>query len=138
MAINERLCWSVLEMLKGVTTLHSWLKGEKSDEPDILHAMPLFEIERQLVLRHTKAQIEDSLYFLQKRGYLIQHGYTGLTRVVMQLSDSALTALENGKFSDEEQQAFKEALFDVKQPGWMGMKVNLAEVIRRARKTRRK
>ena len=99
--------------------------------------MPLFEVERRLVLRHTKSQIEDSLYFLQKRGYLIQHGFTGLTRVVIQLSDPALAVLAAENFSEEEQQAFKEALFDVKQAGWTGMKFNVGELFRRIKKTRR-
>ena len=122
-------------MIKGETTRRAWLKGSDSNEPDLVHAMPLFEVERKLVLRHTKNQIEDSIYFLHKRGYLIQHGFTGMTRVAMQLSNSALAVLIAGKFPREEQQAFKEALFDVKQAGWMGMKFNLGELIRRLKKT---
>jgi hypothetical protein len=136
MAISEALCWEVLRMIKGQSTLNKWFKGSDTDEPDFAHALPLFEIERRLVLRHKRSEIEDSLYFLQKRGYLIEHGFSGLTRVVLQLSPSALAVLEYGNFDAEEQQAFREALFDLKQPGWMGLKFNLGELWRRLRKAR--
>jgi hypothetical protein len=76
------------------------------------------------------------MYFLEKRGYLIRHGFQGLTRVVFQLSESALAVLEKSQFSTEEQQAFREALLDIKQPGLWGMKFNLGEVWRRFNKWR--
>ena len=136
MAISESLCWEVLEMAKGRSVARSWLKGSETDEPPFENAIPLVMIEHDLVLRHTKNQIEDSLYFLQKRGYLIQHGHVGLTRVVYQLSKLALDALEAGKFSEEEQNAFRETLFDLKQPGWLGMKINLGEMWRRLRRNK--
>jgi hypothetical protein len=69
-------------------------------------------------------------------GYLIRHGFQGLTRVVFQLSESALAVLEKGQFSPEEQQAFREALLDIRQPGLWGMKFNLGEVWRRFKKWR--
>lgn len=134
MALSENVCWEVLNIAKGKTASHAWLKGSETSEPDFVNAIPMIAIEHNLVLRHKKAEIEDSLYFLQKRGYLIQHGHVGLTRVVFQLSDIALKALETGHFSKEEEQAFKEDLFDVKQPGWLGMKFNLGELWRRLKK----
>lgn len=91
------------------------------------NALPLFVLERQLVLRYTRSQIEDSLYFLEKRGYIVKHGYSGLTRVAFQLTDDALRVLRGGSFSREEQEAFREALVDVKQPGMWGVKINLGE-----------
>ena len=137
MAISEKLCWEVLEMTKGKSIPRSWLKGSPSDEPPYENAMPEIAIEHDLVLRHSKAQIEDSLYFLHKRGYLFQHGHKGLTRVLLQLSPKALQALETGEFDKDEQIAFKDAVFDVKTPGWLGMKVNLGELWRRFKKKRR-
>jgi DNA-binding PadR family transcriptional regulator len=87
-------------------------------------------------LRHTRQQIEDSLYFLEKRGYLIRHGFPGLTRVVYQLSDDALKIIETGRFLPEEEQAFQEALLDIRQPGLWGVKFNLGEAWRRVSKWR--
>lgn len=113
-----------------------WLKGEHCREPPLQNAIPLFVLERDLVLRHRRSQIEDSLYFLEKRGYLCRHGFQGLTRVAFQLSDSALEVLKKGSFAPEEQQAFREALLDVKQPGLWGLKFNLGEAWRRFQKWR--
>jgi hypothetical protein len=77
------------------------------------------------------------MYFLEKRGYLLRHGFQGLTRVAFQLSDDALKALEGGNFLPEEQRAFREALVDLRQPGFWGMKVNLGEAWRRLKKWRK-
>ena len=136
MAISESLCWEVLRSCKGVSVLDSWFKGSPSTAPDIQNALPLFTLEKDLVLRHTKQQIEDSLYFLEKRGYLLKHGFQGLTRVVFQLSAAALVVLESGSFSAEEQQAFREALIDARTPGVWGLKFNLGEAWRRLNKWR--
>lgn len=136
MTISEKLCWEVLKSFKGVSVLSTWYKGEGSTDPDLKNALPLFVIERDLLLRHSKQQIEDSLYFLEKRGYLLRHGFQGLTRVVFQLSDSALAVLESGSFPEEEQQAFQEALLDVRTPGLWGLKFNLGEAWRRIKKWR--
>ncbi|MFZ2540546.1 MAG: hypothetical protein WAW75_02100 [Gallionella sp.] len=138
MAISEKLCWEVLKSCKGESVLSTWFKSENSTDPDLKNALPLFVIERDLVLRHSKQQIEDSLYFLEKRGYLLRHGFQGLTRVVFQLSDSALAVLEGGAFSEEEQQAFREALLDVRTPGLWGLKLNVGEALRRFKKWREK
>lgn len=138
MAISEKLCWEVLKLANGNKVPRAWLKGSESDEPPIENAIPLAAIEYNLVLDYQKKEIEDSLYFLQKRGYLIQHGHIGLTKVAMQLSDNALKAIETGHFKKEEEKAFKEALFDLKNPGWLGMKFNLGEVWRRFKKSKGK
>jgi hypothetical protein len=138
MAISENLCWEVLRSCQGNTVSSKWLKGEQSSDPPIENALPLFVIERDLVLRHTKEQIEDSLYFLEKRGYLLRHGFQGLTRVAFQLSESALSVLEARSFAKEEQQAFRESLLDARQPGLWGLKFNLAEACRRFRKRLRR
>jgi hypothetical protein len=106
-ALSEQLCWDVMRMAEGKTVSSVWLKGEHSKEPPIQNAAPLFEIERNLVLRFSKSQVEDSLYFLEKRGYLIKHGFQGLTRVCYQLSKTALAVLRSGAFPSEEQKVFR-------------------------------
>jgi hypothetical protein len=134
MAISEKLCWDVLKMARGKSVSCVWLKGEHCQEQPLQNTIPLFVLERELVLRHQKNQIEDSLYFLEKRGYLVKHGFQGLTRVAMQLSDLALEALNKETFSPEEQAAFRVALLDLRQPGLYGMKFNIGEAWRRLRK----
>jgi hypothetical protein len=136
MALSENLCWEVLKSCRGQTVRSKWLKGDHATEPDLKNALPQFVIERDLVLRYRKVQIEDSMYFLEKRGYLLRHGFQGLTRVVFQLSDDALAALDRGEFTSEEQQAFRESLLDIRQPGIWGLKFNLGEAWRRFRRRR--
>lgn len=131
MAISEKLCWDVLNKIKGRSTTFN--KGQENSHI-IENSIPSYDLERDLVLRYSKAAIEDSLYFLEKRGYLIKHGYLNLTLVAYQLSPQAFEVLSKNKFNDEEQNAFKEALFDVKNPGWFGMKFNLGEAFRRFKK----
>lgn len=134
MPISEDLCWKVLKMTKGNVVLNSWFKGNKDELGIIENAIPLFVLEKELVLKYTKYQIEDNLYFLEKRQYIIRHGFQGLTRVVFQITESGIVVLEKGFFSIEEQTAFSEALFDIKQPGWLGLKFNLGEFFRRSKK----
>lgn len=45
---------------------------------------------KELVFRYTKAQIEDSLYFLEKRGYLNKHGFVNFTLVARPVNRNAL------------------------------------------------
>jgi hypothetical protein len=133
--IREDLCWKVLKRINGESVLEKWIKGGDSDDESVIeNAIPLFVLEKEFVLNYVKSEIEDSLYFLEKRGYIIKRGFNGLTRVVYNLSETAIKALEIEKFTDEEQEAFKEALFDVKQPGWLGMKFNLGELVRRIKR----
>jgi len=134
MSISETLCWAVLRNAEGESVSSAWLKGEHSNDAPIKNAIPLFVLEKDLVLRHSKNEIADSLYFLEKRGYLIRHGFQGLTRVAFELSESALAVLKSGAFSDEEQQVFKDALLDLRKPGMFGMKFNLGELWRRIKK----
>jgi DNA-binding PadR family transcriptional regulator len=134
MPISEDLCWKALGLAHNQKVLKSWIKGNESEQGNIENAIPLFALEKELVMKYTKSQIEDSLYFLEKRQYFIVHGFKGLTRVVYQLSDAGLNVLDRGSFLPEEQTAFSEALFDIKQPGWFGLKFNLGELFRRIKK----
>jgi len=133
MPVSEKLCWEALRHSESNKVSMSWFKGKEQDgviEP----AVPLFYLEKELVLRYSKNQIEDGLYFLEKRGYFIKRGFDGLTRVVYQLSDEGKDLLKKGKFLKEEQQAFSEKLLDISKPGTFGIKFNLGELLRRFKK----
>ncbi len=132
MALNENLCWEIIRSLKGRAAYFK--SSGEIKAPRLENAIPLHDLESHLALKYRKNQIEDCLYFLEKRRYLIKHGFMGFTLVVLQLSAQALKALENGSFSPEEQKVFKEALFDLKSPGIWGMKFNLGEALQRIKK----
>lgn len=108
MATSEEICWEALKKAHGKSVSHVWLKGEDCEEPPIKNALPIRVLESDLVLHHNKADIEESLCFLEKRGYLVLHGYRGVIRTVYSLSDAAIRVLEIGFFPEEEQHAFSE------------------------------
>ena len=81
MAISEKLCWDVLKRIKGNSATFN--KGQENSHA-IDNAIPSYNLEKELVLHYTKSQIEDSLYFLEKRGYLAKHGYVNFTLVANQ------------------------------------------------------
>ncbi len=108
MAASEEICWEALRKAHGASVSSDWLKGEGHREPPIKNAIPICVLESDLALSHKKADIEDSLYFLEKRGYLVLHGSRGLTRTAYSLSDAAIRVLEMGLFPEEEQQALSE------------------------------
>ena len=63
MPISENLCWQVLKRIKGESTLNRWLTGEESDDESVIkNAVPLFVLEKELVLKYVKSQIEDRVY----------------------------------------------------------------------------
>jgi len=132
--VLEKICWQVLRRAEKESILSSWLKGSDTTDPPLQHAIPLFVLERELVLHHTKAEIEDTIYFLEKRGYLVRHGFQGLTRVAYQLTPEALAVLASGSFAPEEQSAFQEAILDLKRAELWGLKLNISEAYRRVRK----
>lgn len=127
MAISEHLCWEVFGKIQGKT-------ASIGNSTGFENTISTYELERDLVLRFSKQEIEDSLYFLEKRGYLLRHGFLGYPRMAYQLSDAAINVINENRFSDDEQEAFKESLFEVNKPGWLGMKFNISEALRRIAK----
>lgn len=139
MAVSEKICWEVLNQARGKSVRYGWIEPgeEKPKGPPIKNAISIGELEKKLVLRYGKQEIEDSLYFLEKRGYLGIHGLgIAVPRMVYSLSEIAIEALERGSFLEEEEKAFSEALFDLKKPGWLGLKINAGEFLRRFKKQR--
>ncbi|MGB0908759.1 MAG: hypothetical protein ACPGYT_00210, partial [Nitrospirales bacterium] len=109
--------------------------GEKPNGPPTVNAIGISQLKSELVLHYSKQEIEDSLYFLDFRGYLRTHGL-GIASppMVYSLTQKAIDVLERGAFSEEEEMAFSEALFDLKNPGYFGLKFNVAEFWRRSKK----
>jgi len=135
MPILEKVCWAVLQKAHGHSVLFGWTSpDEKPKGPPIENAIGIGALEKELVLHYSKQEIEDSLYFLEKRGYLSIHSIGMGLPMVYSLTQEAIATLERGSFSEEEENAFREALFDIKQPGWFGLKFNVGELWRRFRK----
>jgi len=133
MAISEKICWRVLEGAKDRTvSIGCSSPREKPQGPPIENATGIAELKKNLAMHYCKQDIEDSLCFLEKRGYL------DVPRMAFSLTEKAIGALETGSFSEEEEKAFSEALIHLKKTSWMGIKFNVREAIRRLNKWRRK
>jgi len=106
--------------------------GGMVEYPD---AALIHEIEKTLVLNYSRSQIEDSMYFLEKRGYVSPHRYgVAGPDILLALTSAGKKIIDSGCFLDEEQTAFSNALIDVKTPGMFGVKFNLGELWRRIKK----
>lgn len=136
MAIPENLCWEILDLINTSSVPKGWVKDGSRDGEPIRHTIALVDLEYELVLRHRKGEIEDCLYFLEKRRYILPQGFKGMTRVTYSLTNRAKSALAERAFDKDEQSAFQAAVFDATKPGWLGMKLDLSEVWRRTKKKR--
>ena len=104
MAASKEICWEALTKAHGESVSADWLPGLRDGE-SIRNAIPINVLEGNLVLHHKKIDVEDSLQFLEKRGYLVLHGSRDITRSAYSLSDVAISALEMGSFPERERQA---------------------------------
>jgi hypothetical protein len=139
MAISEKICWEVLKKAHGKTVTFGWTTpGEKPKNPPTENAIGIGKLKSELVLHHSKQEIEDSLYFLEHRGYLSIHSLGLGPPMLYSLTQKAIDILERGSFSEEEEHAFSEALFDLNKPGSFGLKFNVGELWRRVKKWKAK
>ena len=131
MAISEKICWRVLEGAKDRTvSIGCSSPREKPQGPPIENATGIAELKKNLAMHYCKQDIEDSLCFLEKRGYL------DVPRMAFSLTEKAVRALEAGSFSKEEEKAFSEVLIHLIKPRWMGVKFYARATISRLNKWR--
>ena len=133
MTINEDVCWKILRKPIGLVVTFTLPEIDKSET--IENAFKIADIEKELVLKYSKSEIEDSFYFMEKRGYVDVLSW-GLhaPRSIYKVTEAGLSLGKSGSFIQEEQKAFEEALLDLRTPGMFGMKLNLGEVWRRTKK----
>ena len=138
MAISERLCWEILDLVNGGSVPKGWVKDGSRDGEPIPQTMALVDLEYDLILRHRKGEIEDCLYFLEKRRYLFLRGYKGMTRVTYGLTNRGKLAVKRRTFDADEESAFAASIVDVSTVGPWGLKFNLRESFRRSRRSARR
>lgn len=127
MAKSEKVFWYVLEQLNNrKVTMSQKLLDNPAQESHLEHAAGIDELESELVLKFEKSEIEDTLYFLEKRSYLVVHGYGLMNpRMAYALTKKALEILELKKLPEEEVKAFDTAILDLSKPGIWGMKFDI-------------
>jgi hypothetical protein len=135
MAQNEQILWDVLGLLFGHSV--EWTTQTAGNEPNshtIENAFAAATLKGELVLRYIPADIEDTIYFLKYREYLVVHGHgLMLPEYVYSLTEKAIEVHVNRQLPEEEEKAFQESLWEIK-PRVYGIGPNLPEFLKRWRK----
>ena len=111
MALNEQVFWHVLELMRGRSC--SWtieIQGEPIMPTNTQeNAIAVTDLKSQLVLRFSRADIEDTIYFLTSRSYVNIHRQGAIgPDIAYCLSNKAIDVLQNKQLPGEEQRAFEE------------------------------
>lgn len=111
MSVREQVCWIVLESAHNQTiNMRQKLQGHDEQVSPVENGVGIGELKKKLVIRYSKNEIEDSLYFLEQRGYLQHHGFGLISpRLAYSLTQKALDTIERGTFEDEEIVAFDQS-----------------------------
>lgn len=133
MAQNERIVWDILNRLDGHTINMSTSFGSEETKP-VHNAYGVGQLKGQLVLRYKPDDIEDTIYFMKHRGYLIGHGFSMMPEMVFSLTEKALEVARSEKLPSEEEKAFEEHLWDFSNPKIYGVGFNARELWRRLNK----
>ena len=135
MAQNEKVLWDVLSRLNGHNVIMEMAtKGREPQQSTVENAFPIGKLKGELVLKYRPDDIEDTIYFMEYREYLVKHGY-GLfaPEMVYSLTEKAVEVAQSQKLPEEEEEAFQESLWDI-NPKIYGMGPNWREGWRRFRK----
>jgi hypothetical protein len=128
---NENVLWDVMRLLHGHSVTMGWAREDEEEKPSpIENAFAVGKLKGELVLKHTPADIEDTIYFLKHREYLVTHGM-GMVwpEAVYSLTDKAIDVFKRGELPKDEQKAFAEALWEIK-PRFYGVGPNLPAMVR--------
>ena len=136
MAKSEKVFWHVLTRMQNQSvTMSQTMLDKPPQESHIENASGIGDLEAELVLKFEKSEIEDTLYFLEKRGYLLVHGYGMVSpRMAYSLTDKALGVLESKVLPAEEIEAFDTAILDVSKPGIWGMKLDVKSAWKKSKR----
>ena len=135
MAQKENIIWDILELLFGHNiTMSQQQRDQDPVKSRVENAYSIGGLKGELVLRHSPQDIEDTIYFMKNREYLVEHGY-GMMGPAMacSLSEKAIKVWKEKLLPAEEQTAFKESLWDI-NPKLYGIGPNWKEMTRRLRK----
>jgi len=108
MAQNENVLWDMLRLLHGHSATSRFEeKGQDTQEDTINNAYTIGGLKGRLVLKYKPEDIEDTIYFLKNREYLVTHG-RGLIapEQIYSLTEKAIEVFQNKKLPQEEENAF--------------------------------
>ncbi len=109
MAISEEVCWKILRRPIGLRVTFTLPEIKKSETLE--NAFRIADVEKELVLNYSKSTIEDSMYFMEKRGYLDVLSWGLIApRSIYKILDAGLSLAISGRFPDEEKESFDEGI----------------------------
>jgi len=126
MAQNEDVLWDILKLLHGNKS--GWTKeiDGKKTRTNIENGFAVTSLKGELVLKYLPQDIEDTIYFMKHRSYLMTHGIGALINpeAVYSLTEKALSVSEEQKLPLEEIKAFEESLWNI-EPKLYGIGPNI-------------
>ena len=125
MAQNEDTLWEILDLLHGNQSGWTSDIGGNKQRTDIENGYAVSLLKGRLVLKYLPQDIEDTIYFMKHREYLVTHGQgIIMPEAVYSLTDKAIAIHESKILPEEEQAAFKDALWNI-EPKLYGVGPNI-------------
>ena len=125
MAQSEDVLWEILGLMRNHTT--GWTSNIVGHEQhtEIKNGYAVSRLKAVLVLKFLPGDIEDTIYFMKHREYLITHGQgIIMPELVYSLTDKAISVCDSQTLPDDEKEAFKESLWKI-EPKFYGIGPNL-------------
>jgi hypothetical protein len=124
-AQNEDALWDILELLHGNDSGWTAEIAGREHRTDIENGYAVTSLKSRLVLKYLPSDIEDTIYFMKSRDYLIVHGQGMIMpEAVYSLSEKAISVYMSRELPEEERQAFKNKLWNI-EPKLYGVGPNI-------------
>ena len=121
MAQNEEALWEILTLLKGHDSGWTTSSAGQDQHTKIENGYPVGGLKGRLVLKFLPVDIEDTIYFMKHRDYLVIHGQGMIMpEAVYSLTEKAISVLETKQLPKVEKEAFRESLWNI-EPKLYGM-----------------
>ncbi len=112
--LNEDILWEILLLMQGHTASWEVRIVGMTTHNEIKNGYIVEKLKASLILKFSKSDIEDTVYFMKKRGYLKIHGQ-GIVfpELAYSMTDKAKSVFDKRVLPPEEREAFKESLLKI-------------------------
>lgn len=126
MAQSEKVLWEILSLMHENTAGWTITVADKPKHHEVENSYAVSHLKSQLLLKFLPSDIEDTIYFMKHREYIIIHGQ-GLIipEIAYSMTEKAISVFNNKELPEEEKEAFKESLWNI-EPKVYGMGPNLS------------
>ena len=125
MAQSENILWDILNLMRGQTFHWDVSVGNNTNHNKVENCRGISYIKSQLVLKYLPPDIEDTIYFMKYRNYLIVHGQGMIMpELAYSMTEKAITVFDEKEIPIDEKEAFKESLWNI-EPKLYGIGPNI-------------